>query len=174
MKACSLQPTLNELIRGRLPCTTRPFCAVRRDLALPLQLLTLVLADAGRTIAVLLQVNPVTVYGMLQNLNLPKGGYVVFSAAGSALSHMGIHLAKHYGLKTIGIVRRDEQREEVLQHGADAAVSSASEDVVARIKEITGGKVCHVAHLPLACTTCIHVFLCIIYMLYTNMLVFMA
>jgi NADPH:quinone reductase-like Zn-dependent oxidoreductase len=89
---------------------------------------------------------------MLQSLDLPKGAYVVFSAAGSALSRMGIHLAKHFGLKTIGIVRRDEQREEVLQHGADAAVSSASEDVVARIKEITGGEVSHLATLTHTCT----------------------
>jgi hypothetical protein len=58
------------------------------------------------------QVNPLTAYCMLEVLNIPKGGYVVFSAAGSALSRMGIHLAKHSGLKTIGIVRRDEQREE--------------------------------------------------------------
>jgi NADPH:quinone reductase-like Zn-dependent oxidoreductase len=78
---------------------------------------------------------------MLETLNVPTGGWVVFSAAGSALSRMGISLAKHWGLKTVGIVRRDEQREEVEQHGADAAVSSASEDVVARIKEITGGQV---------------------------------
>jgi NADPH:quinone reductase-like Zn-dependent oxidoreductase len=78
---------------------------------------------------------------MLETLNIPKGGYVIFTAAGSALSRMGIHLAKHIGLKTIAIVRRDEQREELLEHGATAVISSASEDIVARIKEITGGEV---------------------------------
>jgi NADPH:quinone reductase-like Zn-dependent oxidoreductase len=88
------------------------------------------------------QVNPLTAYCLLEVLNIPTGGYVVFSAAGSALSRMGIHLAKHAGLKTIGIVRRDEQREELLEHGCHAVVSSASEDVIARIKEITGGEVC--------------------------------
>jgi NADPH:quinone reductase-like Zn-dependent oxidoreductase len=87
------------------------------------------------------QVNPLTAYCLLEVLNIPKGGYIVFSAAGSALSRMGIHLAKHSGLKTIGIVRRDEQREELQEHGCHAVISSASEDVVSRIKEITGGEV---------------------------------
>jgi mitochondrial enoyl-[acyl-carrier protein] reductase / trans-2-enoyl-CoA reductase len=89
----------------------------------------------------LLQINPVAVYGLLNTLNIPKDGWVVFSAAGSGLARMGVHLAKHYGLNTIGIVRRDEQREDVVQNGADVAISSSSEDVVARIKEVTGGKV---------------------------------
>jgi NADPH:quinone reductase-like Zn-dependent oxidoreductase len=85
-------------------------------------------------------VNPMAVYGMLTGLNLKEGDYVIFAAAGSALCRMGISLAKHLGLKSIGTVRRDEQREEVLAHGADYCISTASEDVVKRVKEITGGQ----------------------------------
>lgn len=99
-----------------------------------------------------MQINPVAVYGLLNTLNIPEGGWVVFSAAGSGLARMGVQLAKHYGLNTIGIVRRDEQREEVVQNGASVAISSSSEDVVARIKEVTGGKVSNgvytASHVP--------------------------
>jgi NADPH:quinone reductase-like Zn-dependent oxidoreductase len=50
----------------------------------------------------MVQVNPVTVYGMLHTLALPKGSYVLLSAAGSALCGMAIDYANHLGLKPIG------------------------------------------------------------------------
>lgn len=85
-------------------------------------------------------VNPVTVYGMLHSLQVPQGGTVVFAAAGSALCRMGIHLAKHMGLKSIGTVRREEQRQEILDHGADYCFSETGEALSAKIKEATGGQ----------------------------------
>lgn len=85
-------------------------------------------------------VNPVTIHGMLHALNMPKGGTVVFAAAGSALCRMGIHLAKHMGFKSIGTVRRDDQRKEILEHGADYCFSETGEALSAKIKEATGGK----------------------------------
>ena len=51
-----------------------------------------------------------------------------------------IRLGKHHGLRTINIVRRREQAEELLRLGADAVVCSADEAIPDRIAALTGGK----------------------------------
>ena len=85
-------------------------------------------------------INPWTSYSLLKDLQVPKGEYVVQSAAGSTLGKQVISLAKHWGIKTINIVRRSEVKAELKTLGADEVISSSDEDVVARVKEITGGK----------------------------------
>jgi len=91
-------------------------------------------------------VNPWTVYGMLTDLKVPKGEYVLQTAAGSVLGRQLIQLAKHWGIKTINIVRRAEQKEELKALGADEVISTdEEEDVTTRVKEITGGKLAYAA-----------------------------
>jgi len=51
-----------------------------------------------------------------------------------------IQFAKHLGLRTINVVRRPEQAAELKALGADEVICSTTEDVVARAREITGGK----------------------------------
>jgi trans-2-enoyl-CoA reductase len=85
-------------------------------------------------------INPWTSYSLLKDLQVPKGEYVVQSAAGSTLGKQVILLAKHYGIKTINVVRRAEQRAELKALGADEVICSSDEDVMARVKAITGGK----------------------------------
>jgi NADPH:quinone reductase-like Zn-dependent oxidoreductase len=85
-------------------------------------------------------VNPVTVYGMLDILNAPKGEYILQSAAGSVLGRQLICMAKLRGLKTINLVRRGGSAiTELLDIGADYVIDTSEEDVVARVKEITNG-----------------------------------
>ncbi|KAI8473705.1 MAG: chaperonin 10-like protein [Monoraphidium minutum] len=84
-------------------------------------------------------INPVTVVGLLEAAAVPKGGHLVVTAAGSTLSKMLLSMAKAQGVKTIGVVRREAQKQEVLDAGAAYAVCSATEDLAARVKEITGG-----------------------------------
>ena len=85
-------------------------------------------------------VNPVTVVGMLEEIAAPPGEYVLQSAAGSTLGRQLITVAKKRGLKTINLVRRPEQAAELKAIGADEVICTETEDVVARVKEITGGK----------------------------------
>ena len=85
-------------------------------------------------------INPWTSYGMLKDLAVPAGEYVLQSAAGSALGKQVIKLAKHWGVKTINVVRRAEQKAELRALGADEVICSSEEDIVARVKEITGGR----------------------------------
>ncbi|CAK9882958.1 unnamed protein product [Sphagnum jensenii] len=88
-------------------------------------------------------VNPWTVYGILTDLKVPKGEYVLQTAAGSVLGRQLIQLAKHWGIKTINVVRRAEQKEELKALGADEVISTDNEDVPTRVKEITGGKLAY-------------------------------
>ncbi|KAH8952098.1 hypothetical protein BDL97_09G067100 [Sphagnum fallax] len=88
-------------------------------------------------------VNPWTVYGILTDLKVPKGEYVLQTAAGSVLGRQLIRLAKHWGIKTINVVRRAEQKEELKALGADEVISTDNEDVPTRVKEITGGKLAY-------------------------------
>lgn len=87
-------------------------------------------------------VNPVTVYGMLKELNIPKGEYLLQTAAGSTLGRQVIALCHHFGIKTINVVRRPEQAEELkdtLLKEGDAVIVSTEEDVGKRTMEVTNG-----------------------------------
>lgn len=87
-------------------------------------------------------INPWTAYVMLNKLQpVPKGGYIIQTAAGSTLGKQVISLANHYGMQLINIVRRPEQRAELRALGAHhEVICSVEEDVVARVKEITAGR----------------------------------
>ena len=52
---------------------------------------------------------------------------------------MIIRLGKHYGFRTINVVRRREQAEELRSLGADVVISSADESIEKRVAELTGG-----------------------------------
>ena len=89
-------------------------------------------------------INPWTAYGLIEDLQVPKGEYLLQTAAGSVLGRHVIQMAKHYwGIKTINVVRRAEQKAELEALGADEVISSSDEDVVSRVKEITHGKLAY-------------------------------
>ncbi len=68
-------------------------------------------------------VNPATALVMTQDiLRVHRGKWLLQSAAGSALGQMVIRLGKKYGFRTLNVVRRREQVEELKKLGADAVV----------------------------------------------------
>lgn len=84
-------------------------------------------------------INPCTVYGMLKELAVPKGEYLLQAAAGSVLGRQVISLAKHYGIKTINVVRRSDAVDELKALGADEVIATDKEDIMERVTAITGG-----------------------------------
>jgi len=92
-------------------------------------------------------INPVTAYVMVQRvLRIPKGGWLLQTAAGSQLGRMVIRLGRRLGFRTINIVRRDEQVEELAGLGGDHVLAfradeQSSQDLANVIREITGGGV---------------------------------
>lgn len=60
-----------------------------------------------------MQINPVTVIGLLEVTAVPDDRHLLITAAGSALGRMLIRYAKMQGVKTIGTVRRQEHVDEL-------------------------------------------------------------
>lgn len=85
-------------------------------------------------------VNPLTAYGMLIKADLEEGDWLLLTAAASAFSKFAIQLATSRGIKVIGTVRRDEQKQALLDLGAVAIVNEQTEDLYRSVKEITGGE----------------------------------
>ncbi|MDR3618876.1 MAG: zinc-dependent alcohol dehydrogenase family protein [Paludisphaera borealis] len=85
-------------------------------------------------------VNPATALAMVRHvLKVPKGEWLLISAAGSTLGKMIIKLGKHDGFKTLCVVRRSEAKAELVALGADAVISSSEGPVPEQVRAITGG-----------------------------------
>ena len=86
-------------------------------------------------------VNPATALIMTKSiLRVPQGRWLLQSAAGSALGRMIIQLGKHYGFKTMNVVRRREQADELKALGADAVICTQNEQIEERVRELTKGE----------------------------------
>ena len=89
-------------------------------------------------------INPVTAYVMVQRvLNVPEGGWLLQTAAGSQLGRMVIRLGRRLGFRTINIVRRDEQVAELAELGGDHVLSfrpeeQPAEELASLVGEIAG------------------------------------
>lgn len=91
--------------------------------------------------AAMMLVNPTTAWLLLQDeLRVEPGQWLLQNAANSAVGRFVIQLSRHYGYRTINVVRRRELRDELLELGADEVICEADEDVVERVRELTGGK----------------------------------
>lgn len=69
-------------------------------------------------------INPATAYAITRRvLAVPRGEWLLQTAAGSALGRMVIRLGRRFGFRTLNVVRRAEQIEELTQLGGDAVVA---------------------------------------------------
>lgn len=85
-------------------------------------------------------VNPAAAYIMTrQVLKVPAGQWLLQTAAGSALGKMVIRLGKQYGFRTLNIVRRPEQIDELKALGADAVIAATPDELPAAVAGITRG-----------------------------------
>lgn len=87
-------------------------------------------ADIPTEQAAMFFVNPMTAYVMTRKvLKVPRGEWLLQSAAGSSLGKMVIRLARQEGFRTINVVRRAGQVEELKSLGAeDVAVYDGDVD----------------------------------------------
>lgn len=56
-------------------------------------------------------------FGLVDDMAVPEGKWLLQTAAGSVLGRMVIVLAKKRGVKTINVIRRSEQKQELLDLG---------------------------------------------------------
>lgn len=86
-------------------------------------------------------VNPATAWVLTRKvLAVPSGSWLLQSAAASALGKMVIRLGQRYGFRTLNLVRRPEQVEELKSLGADAVLNISDPDWVKRVPEIVGSE----------------------------------
>lgn len=85
-------------------------------------------------------VNPATALIMTAHvLKVPPGAWLMQTAAGSALGRMVIRLGKHTGFRTINVVRRRDQAEELKKLGGDEVICTDTESIDTRVRDITNG-----------------------------------
>jgi NADPH:quinone reductase-like Zn-dependent oxidoreductase len=85
-------------------------------------------------------VNPATAVVMTRHvLRVPAGAWLLQTAAGSALGRMVIRLGKRDRFRTINVVRRRAQAEELLRLGGDAVICTEDESLTERVQALTQG-----------------------------------
>src|SRR5271166_2350830 len=92
-----------------------------------------------------------TAYGALIAIaHLAKGDFAVIPAASSSVGIAATEIAKAEGAISIATTRKSNKKAELLSLGADHVIATDEEDLVARVKEITGGKGARVIFDPVA------------------------
>jgi NADPH2:quinone reductase len=85
-------------------------------------------------------VNPITAYVMIREvLKVPRGGWVLVTAAGSALGKSVVRMGKHYGFRTVCVVRSPTNSADLTALGADAVIETDRHDLVGEVARITNG-----------------------------------
>lgn len=98
--------------------------------------------DISDELAATFFVNPATAIVMTQDvLRVPSGDWLLQSAAGGELGKMVIRLGKKYGFRTLNVVRRREQVEELKALGADAVIVEFDGPLPEQVQKIASGGV---------------------------------
>lgn len=82
-------------------------------------------------------VNPTTAWRVLRDAHLESGTWVVQNAANSSVGLFVIQMARHLGLKTLNVVRREELVEPLTALGGDIVVTEDS-GYEKQVAELTG------------------------------------
>jgi NADPH:quinone reductase-like Zn-dependent oxidoreductase len=90
-----------------------------------------------------------TAYGALIAIaHVTKGDFVVITAGSSSVGIAAIEIAKAEGAISIATTRKNHKKAELLSLGANHVVATEEDNIVARVKEITGGKGARVTFDP--------------------------
>jgi NADPH:quinone reductase-like Zn-dependent oxidoreductase len=86
-------------------------------------------------------VNPVTAYVLIREvLEVPRDGWVLVTAAGSALGKSVVRMGRRDGFRTICVVRSGANSAELTTLGAEAVIETDRQDLIGEVARITGGQ----------------------------------
>ena len=88
--------------------------------------------------------------GLIHVGRIVKQDFVLITAASSSVGLAAIQITKEEGATAIATTRTSKKRDELLALGADHVIATAEEDLIARVKQITGGKGARVIFDPIA------------------------
>ena len=90
-----------------------------------------------------------TAYGALVPFGkVVAGDFVLITAASSSVGLAAIQIVKAQGGRSIATTRTSAKKQELLELGADFVIATQEEDLVARVQEITAGKLARVVFDP--------------------------
>ncbi|WP_297835103.1 quinone oxidoreductase, partial [Thermomonas sp.] len=92
-------------------------------------------------------------YLLNRTFKVGKGTTVLMHAAAGGVGQILCQWANHLGATVIGTVGSKEKGEIARAHGAHHVILYRDEDFVARVKDITGGKLCDVVYDGIGKTT---------------------
>ena len=115
----------------------------------------LVLPDAisYETAAAMMLKGLTTQYLLRQTYVVKPGDTILFHAAAGGVGLIAGQWAKHLGATVIGTVGGPDKIKLAKENGYDHVIDYKNEDFVARVKEITGGKLCPVVYDGVGKTT---------------------
>jgi NADPH:quinone reductase-like Zn-dependent oxidoreductase len=91
-----------------------------------------------------------TAYGaLIHYAKIKKGDFVIITAASSSVGIAAIEIVKAEGATSIATTRTSKKKAVLSEVGADHVIVTDEEDLVARVKEITGGKGARVIFDPI-------------------------
>jgi NADPH:quinone reductase len=79
-------------------------------------------------------------YLLRQTIRIERGDTILFHAAAGGVGLIACQWAKHLGATVIGTVGNEEKARLAAAHGCDHVIVHGRDDLVARVKELTGGK----------------------------------
>src|SRR5260370_34802952 len=94
----------------------------------------------------------ITAYGVIEYGGLKKGQHFLITAAASSVGLAAIQIAKLVGATSIAQARNKGKAKALADAGADFVINTESEDLAARVQEITEGKRFALAFDPAAGT----------------------
>jgi NADPH:quinone reductase len=136
----ALGPGTQDLARGqRVSVVNGQGGNWAEDAVVPARDLIPVPADVPDEQVASFVINPASAILMLRHvLAVPRGEWLLQSAAGSEIGRMMIRLAKRDGIRTINIVRRRESVAELNKLGADAVIVSTDGPIDEQVRDIVG------------------------------------
>lgn len=84
--------------------------------------------------------NPLTAWALLEEVNAKENEWIILSAGNSMVSKLIIQFAKSKGIKTISIVRSLEQKDELINLGANLVLKSDKENIGEQVKELANNE----------------------------------
>lgn len=87
-----------------------------------------------------LALNPVTAWALLEESGAKAGEWIILSAVGSALGKLIIQLANRKGIRTLALVRGNDQQSPLLSLGVSAIYYADAHDLELQIQSLTRGE----------------------------------
>jgi NADPH2:quinone reductase len=93
-----------------------------------------------RTAAAMMLKGMTAQYLLRQTIRVERGDTILFHAAAGGVGLIACQWAKHLGATVIGTVGNEDKAKLALANGCDHVIIHGRDDLVARVKELTGGK----------------------------------